>query len=159
LQASQTVEALDAIDAASIPGNFELLAREVRDAIERHKPQAGLDRLHTFVAKFVAEVAVKRGVLVGRDKPLHSVFGEYVKKLRAAGLIETDMAERILKSTISIFQAFNDVRNDASLAHPNPPLRYDEALLIYNNVCNAVRFVKAIESAGVRNPADEVVPQ
>ncbi len=56
------------------------------------------------------------------------------------------MTERILKSSISTMEAFNTVRNEGSLAHDNPTLNYDESLLIFNHVCNAVRFIKALES-------------
>src|SRR5437773_12493758 len=73
-------------------------------------------------------------------------MGEYVKALRAAGLIESDMTERILKSSISIMEAFNWVRNDTSLAHDNPTLNYDESLLIFNHVCSSIRFIRALES-------------
>ena len=55
------------------------------------------------------------------------------------------MSERILKSSISAMEAFNKVRNNESLAHDNPTLNYDEALLIFNHVCSAVRFIRALE--------------
>jgi hypothetical protein len=142
------VEALDAIVPEGDERGFEVLARSVRDAIERNEPEAGLDRLHTYVTKLVRTLAEKRGLTVGREKPLHSIFGEYVKTLRAAGLIESEMAERILKSSISATEAFNRVRNEASLAHDNPTLNYDESLLIFNYVCSAIRFIRALEKRG-----------
>jgi hypothetical protein len=152
LSASSPVDVLDAITAAGLPADFELLAQEVRDAIGKNKPEAGLDRLHAFVTTFLRTMAAMRGIAPDKGKPLHSIFGEYVKALRAAMLIESEMAERILKSTISTLEAFNAVRNDSSLAHPNPTLCHEEALLIFNNVCNVVRFIKAIEaSANVRD--------
>ena len=57
------------------------------------------------------------GIAITRDKPLHSVFGEYVKALRDGSYLESAMTERILKSSISVLEAFNDVRNNKSLAH------------------------------------------
>ena len=105
-----------------------------------------LDRLHTFITKLVRTFSERRGIAVDRDKPLHSIFGEYVKALRAAGLIESDMTERILKSSISIMEAFSWVRNDTSLAHDNPTLNYDESPLIFNHVCSSIRFIRALES-------------
>ena len=38
---------------------------------------------------------------------------------------ESEMADRILKSSISIFEPFNDVRNNRSLARDNPILNYE----------------------------------
>jgi len=146
LQQSVPVEALDAITAEATEPGFEVLASAVRDSIEKNEPEAGLDRLHTFVTKLIRTLAEKRGIAIDRGKPLHSIFGEYVKALRNAGLVESEMTERILKSSISTMEAFNRVRNDQSLAHDNSTLNYDESLLIFNHVCSAIRFIKALEA-------------
>ena len=37
------------------------------------------------------------------------------------------------------------MRNNQSLAHDNPILNYDEALLIFNHVASSIRFIKALE--------------
>ncbi len=154
---SAPVDALDAITPEGSERSFEVLARAVRESIEKKEPEAGLDRLHTFVTKLVRTLSAKRGIAIDRDKPLHSIFGEYVKALRGAGLIESDMTERILKSSISTMEAFNRVRNDTSLAHDNPTLSYDESLLIFNHVCSSIRFIRALEARGqlLRSDAPE----
>jgi hypothetical protein len=74
------------------------------------------------------------------------VFGEYVRALRDGGHLESVMTERILKSSISVLVAFNDVRNHKSLAHDNPILNYEESLLIFNHIAASVRFVKLLEA-------------
>jgi Abortive infection C-terminus len=130
--------------------DFDLLARAVRDAIDRNEPQTGLDRLHAFVVRYVRTLCEKRGLTVDRSKPLHSLFGEYVRKLRDAGLIESEMTERILKSSISVLEAFSAVRNDRSLAHANPLLNYDESLLIFSHVTGSIKFIRALEERSDR---------
>jgi len=52
---------------------------------------------------------------------------------------------RVLKSSISVMEAFNRVRNEQSLAHDNPILNYDESLLIFNHVASAIRFMETLE--------------
>lgn len=146
LEQGSEVADVDALTAAGESSDFETLAKAVRDAIDRKELVAGLDRLHTFTVKYVRTIALQRGVDVPRDKPLHSAFGEYVKRLRDGGHIESEMTLRILKSSISVLEAFNDVRNDRSLAHDNKLLGYDEAVLIFNNVAASVRFLKSLES-------------
>ena len=148
---SAPVDALDAITPEGTERGFEVLARAVRDSIEKNEPETGLDRLHTFVTKLIRTFAEKRGVVIDRNKPLHSIFGEYVKALRRESLIESEMSERILKSSISTMEAFNRVRNEESLAHDNPTLSYDESLLIFNHVCSAIRFIKALEGRSNRD--------
>jgi Abortive infection C-terminus len=139
------LDGLEAFPAEDEP-DFEVLAGQVRDVIEKNQPEAGLDRLHTFTVKFVRSLCRARGIEVGRDKPLHSIFGEYVKKLNEAGQVESHMGLRILKSSISVLEAFNDVRNEQSLAHDNPILSRDESLLIFNHVAATTRFLRDLEA-------------
>jgi hypothetical protein len=136
---------------------FERLANSVRESIEKNDPEAGLDRLHTFAIKFTRSLCQKHGITTERDKPLHSIFGEYVKKLKKSDLIESPMTERILKSTISTLDAFNQVRNERSLAHDNPVLNRNESLLIFNHVTSAIRFVWTLEQS-ISRPTDGDIP-
>lgn len=55
------------------------------------------------------------------------------------------MTERILKSSISVFEAFNSVRNEQSFAHDNPILNYNESVLIFNYVLSTIKFIESIE--------------
>jgi hypothetical protein len=139
------VSELDALTAVTSEPDFEAVAKGVREAIEKNNPESGLDRLHTFVIKYVRSLCSQRGITITRDKALHSLFGEYVKRLRDGGYLESEMTERILKSSISALEAFNHVRNDQSLAHDNPVLNYDEALLIFNHVAGLIRFLRSLE--------------
>jgi hypothetical protein len=141
----QPVPELEALAAMSDEKDFETVARAVRDAIGKNEPETGLDRLHTFVIKYVRTLCNERGLVVTRAKPLHSLFGEYVKSVQGGGLIESEMTLRILKSSISTLEAFNDVRNNRSLAHDNPILNYDEALLIFNHVASSVKFLSSLQ--------------
>jgi len=141
----QPVAELDALSATTDERDFEVVAEHIREAIEKNQPEGALDRLHTFVIKFVRIACNFHGIEVNRDKPLHSLFGEYVKALRKGGYLESAMTDRILKSSISVLDAFNDVRNNKSLAHDNPILNYEESLLIFNHVAASVRFLKAVE--------------
>lgn len=72
-------------------------------------------------------------------------MGEYIKAKR--GILESNMSERILKSNISILEAFNDVRNNQSLAHDNIVLNKIESKFIFNSVVNAIKFLRAVEEA------------
>lgn len=149
---SSAVPEIDAISAISDERDFEIVAKAVKETIERDQPEQGLDRLHTFVIKFVRTLCVRHKVEVTREKPLHSLFGEYVKKLRESGQIESEMTIRILKSSISVLEAFNDVRNNQSLAHDNQILRYEEAVLIFNHVASSIRFLRSLEQGRDSSP-------
>jgi hypothetical protein len=55
------------------------------------------------------------------------------------------MTERILKSSISVMEAFNRVRNEQSFAHDNNVLNYAESMLIFGHVTSSIRFIKTLE--------------
>ena len=144
------VSEAESLRATTNDRDFEVVAEHIRQAIEKQQPEGALDRLHTFTIKFIRNICITYEIDTNRDKPLHSLFGEYIKALRGAGLIESDMTERILKSSISVLDAFNDVRNNKSLAHDNPILNYEESLLIFNHVAASIRFIREIEEKNRR---------
>lgn len=125
--------------------DFEAVAIAVRDAIEQGKPAVGLDRLHTFATKYLRSLCEKAGISVDRNKALHALMGEYRRYLHDDGKLESVMTGKILKAAAQLFQDFNDVRNDQSLAHDNPILNHDEALLIFNTVTSCIRFLREME--------------
>lgn len=148
LKASAPVPDIDAVEPNTADRDFEALARSVRESINQNEPEIGLDRLHTFVTKYFRVLCKKHGITTEWEKPLHSLVGEYVKYLKKDGLIESEMTERILKSSISVMEAFNKVRNQHSFAHDNDILNYNESLLIFGHVTSSLRFIEAIENTG-----------
>lgn len=145
LKESAPVPDISVIQPNAEEKGFEALAKAVREAIEKNEPEAGLDRLHTYLVKYFRNLCAKHGVTASKEKPLHSLVGEYIKAIKAKGLIESEITERILKSTISVMEAFNKIRNDHSFAHDNAVLNYHESLLIYGHVTSSIRFIETIE--------------
>jgi len=145
LSQSASVTEIDAITPNTADKDFAILAKSIKDAIDKNTPETGIDRLHTFVIKYMRALCQKHGIPTDKDKPLHSLVGEYVKQLKEKGYIESEMTERILKSSISTLEAFNRVRNNQSFAHDNQVLNYDESLFIFNHISSAIRFIEALE--------------
>ncbi|MBI4871808.1 MAG: abortive infection family protein [Candidatus Riflebacteria bacterium] len=155
-----TLPAAPDVDALSetISGTeFVALISSVRSALSRNQPAEALDRLHTLVLKFMRGLSCSHGLPVDRDRPLHNLIGGYVKHLRKNSLLESKMTEHILKSAITVFDAFNLVRNERSFAHDNDVLNYDESLLIVDHVISTVRFISAVETR-VRQSVSVPVP-
>jgi Abortive infection C-terminus len=170
LQAAAPQTDLEALTEAASSTADELLLRHIREALQKDAPQGVVDRLHTFMVAYVRRLCDKHNIEIrhpnGDTKPLHSLFGEYVRWLRSAGHIESEMSDRILRSSISILDAFNEVRNSRSLAHDNPVLESDEAMLIINHISSLVRYINAIEqrleaskNATASPPLDEWPPE
>jgi Abortive infection C-terminus len=146
---------IEAIRPNSNDKDFGFLAQSIKESIGKNQPEQALDRLHTFVIKYLRELCISHGIAFDKETPLHSLFGLYLKFLHNNRLIESLMSERILKSSISVFDAFNDVRNNQSFAHDNPILNKNEAVLIFNDISNTLRFVESIERRITENKQSE----
>lgn len=139
-------EHIEAIEMDSEEQDFSILSESIKESINKNQPEAALDRLHTFVVKFIRQLCDKHNIKYDKQKPLHSFYGEYVKYLKSNNLIDSEMTLRILKTSISIMESFNKVRNDKSLAHDNEILNYNESMLIFKNIANIINFIKEIET-------------
>lgn len=117
----------------------ELVAAIARDAsVGAHA--AALDRLHTYCCKRFAHLLDVEGLTCTREEPLHSRVGKYVKHVAGSEALRP-ITSQILKNSIGVLQAFNDVRNNASLAHDNELVEASEARLIMDSVLATMRFV------------------
>lgn len=154
LKQGSIVENADALKPNSDDRDFAVLAKSIRESLARNEPQVAIDRLHTFCMKYARTLCTKHDLTYVQDEPLNAIFGKYVKHLEKQGMVESGTAIFILKSTIGTLSNFNDVRNTKSLAHDNPILNYQEALLIFNNIANTIKFVEYIEGANVTKTPD-----
>lgn len=147
--AARLAQAKPVPDVEAISGDtedFELVAKAARECFDKNEPEQGLDRLHTFLVKFLRRLCEEHGIPRDRSVPAGGLMGAYVKEVKAQGLLTSKMSEHILNSATAIFGQFDHVRNNHTLAHDNPVLSYDEALLIASNVASTVRFIKSAEA-------------
>jgi hypothetical protein len=57
-----------------------------------------------------------------------------------------EVTAQIIKNAIGVFDKFNRVRNNQSLAHDNELLDPAEARFIYDSITAILRFVKSVEA-------------
>jgi Abortive infection C-terminus len=122
----------------------ELVAAIERD-IGANRPVAVLDRLHTYCMKKFSHLLDIRGITWDHKEPLQNRVGKYVKALSHERQLR-DVTSQIIKSAIGIFDKFNHVRNNESLAHDNELLDQAEARFNYDAITAFLRFVKSIEA-------------
>lgn len=122
----------------------ELIGAIERD-IQADKPQVALDRLHTYCMK-------RFGHLIGNYNPgaplgdtLNARAGQYFNELKRQAKDFHPISFSIMKSAVLIFDQFNDVRNNRSLAHDNRLVSKSEARFVFESVCNILRFIKSTE--------------
>lgn len=125
--------------------NFQKLKKIISDLIENNKPDEAVDRIHTYMVFYLRKLLDKYGVNSSQNTPLHALMGSYKNKLMQEKVIDSGMTEEILKSSISILEKYNHVRNNQSLAHANDLLNYNESLLIFKVVSSTIEFIESIE--------------
>ncbi len=157
LKQKSIVEHIDAIQPNTDDRDFKLLAKSKRESIEKNEPEAALDRLHTFTFRYIRELCEKHSVEFNKSDSLNAVFGKYVKLLIDNKYIESPMAVKILRYSINIIEAFNDIRNNRSFAHDNPILNYNESILIFSNVSNTIKYIESIETRIIKPKEQEQV--
>ncbi len=122
---------------------YELVNAIERD-IRADKPQAALDRLHLFCMKRFRHLLTAREISISKDEPLNSLVGKYGKALKSDGNY-SEMSLVFIRYSIAVFEKFNGIRNNHSLAHDNELLSVDEAKFIFDAVSAVLRFIKRID--------------
>lgn len=135
----------DALEQFKPDETLEELISAIERDIQANKPAAALDRLHTYCMKKFSHLLDERGISCNRNDPLHSRVGKYVKALEHEHQLR-GISKRILKSSISIFEEYNDVRNNQSFAHDNDLVDKGEARFIFDAITSILRFVKTAEA-------------
>jgi len=150
IEGSSTLARTDAIDRYVVDQTLDELIASIERDISADRPEAALDRLHTYCSKKFGHLLDKRGIIWSRDEPLHSRVGKYVKTVNQEQALQ-EMTQQILKNAIGIFDKFNHVRNNQSLAHDNELLRRAEARFIFDSVSAVLRFVKSVDTVRFGN--------
>lgn len=146
LQGDGGVASTDAIEKFTQNETLDELVSAIQRDIGANKPQAALDRLHTYCMKKFGHLIELRGGRYERDEPLHSRAGKYIKQLEAENHLQS-ISLRIMKSSISIFDEFNSIRNNKSFAHDNEIVGLHEARFIFDGISNILRFIRALEAS------------
>ena len=146
LQGGGGLASTDAIDKFTRDETLDELVAAIQRDITANKPQAALDRLHTYCMKKFAHLLTQHGSSVEKDEPLHSRAGRYAKIMDAAGLLQP-ISMRIMKTSISVFEDFNAIRNNKSFAHDNDLVGLHEARFIFDAISNVLRFIRSLEAS------------
>jgi hypothetical protein len=145
LESGGAIPRTDAIDRFARDQTLDELVASIERDIGANRPAAALDRLHTYCMKKFGHLLGVREIAWERAEPLHSRVGKYVKALSQERDLR-DVTAQIIKNAIAVFDKFNHVRNNQSLAHDNELLDPAEARFIYDSITAILRFVKTIEA-------------
>ncbi len=134
-----------ALDRYTRDRTLDELISDIERDLQANKPEAAMDHLHTYCMKKLAHLLQTRGIECNHNDPLHSRFGRYRQEL----LRERELSkftDRALKSAISLFEGYNEVRNFQSFAHDNTILEPSEARYIFDVISALLIFLRAVEA-------------
>jgi len=135
----------DALDRYIVERTLDELIADLERTIAANKPEAALDHLHTYCMKKFAHLLSERGIECGPSEPLNARFGKYRNALNAEKSLH-GLSDHAMKNAVAMFEKFNDIRNNRSLAHDREILAHAEARYVYDVVCALLRFVKTLEA-------------
>ena len=146
IEGGGAVPRTDALDFFKQNETLEELIAAIERDIGVNKPAAALDRLHTYCMKKFAYLLDERAISWDRKDPLHSRVGKYMRVLDQERELR-EITRRIAKSSISVFEQFNDIRNNKSFAHDNDLIDQAEARFIFDAISAFLRFLKSVETS------------
>ncbi|MCI1589806.1 abortive infection family protein [Heyndrickxia oleronia] len=129
---------------------LQTLIEDINNSLARNKPTLVLDRLHTFATKLLRQACIDNNINVedgkGNYLPLHSLAGMLKKKYEKDEIFESTFTLRALQNSISLFDSYNDIRNDKSYAHDNDILDSVEADFVVKAMANVITFIDKVEN-------------
>ena len=88
----------------------------------------------------------ERAISWDHKDPLHGRVGKYMRALEQERELR-EITRRIVKISISVFEQFNDIRNNSSFAHDNDLVDQNEARFIFDAISAFLRFLKNVETS------------
>lgn len=119
------------------------LIDNINESIASGKPVFALDRLHVLMQKYIKGLCLKHNINFDDDDRLDELFKKYVNTIKV--YLDSKMTLSVLKSNISLFSQYNNVRNNHTYAHDNNVLGDIESELIFNNIVNVKNFIDDLE--------------
>lgn len=140
-------------ESSVVSGDFSLtitsavVERAISDAevlIRENGATSGIDRIHTTLHGYLFAVCDQAGIAHDSNANITALFGLLRQKhhgFQPNGHRSNDVTT-VLRALASIIDAMNPVRNQASVAHPNPILLdEDEAWLVINAARTFLHYV------------------
>jgi hypothetical protein len=146
LEGSEQEIDLGVVEKFSDDPTLAELVKAIERDIQANAPHTALDRLHTYTMKKFADLLRGEGIEVAPKDSLHGRAGRYINGLRRTGTIGA-VSDQIANSAIKIFEQFNYVRNNHSLAHDNQLLSLAEGRYVFESILSLLRFIKSLDEA------------
>ena len=129
---------------------LKMLNYDIERSLNHNMPELVLDRLHTFITGFLRQVCLNHSISIVNEQKknltLHSLMGALKKYYEKESLFQSSFTLCALTNSISLFDKFNEIRNNQSYAHYNNILNKLEAEYTIKTIVNLINFIDQIEN-------------
>lgn len=106
--------------------------KDAKTLLSTQGATSAVDRVHTVLHGYLKQVCKSSGIVYAEDATLNQLIN-LLKTNHPVLILKNECMNSILKSMGNILDKLNYLRNNSSLAHPNPVLiESDEAILFIN---------------------------
>jgi len=136
------------VETPNLAKTTDLLWRAIDDAkdlLRENGPISAVDRVHTAMHGYLKVICDLADIAYGSDPTIEFLFGlvrEQHPDFKDLGKRSANV-QTILRSFAKVLTAVNDIRNNASLAHPKELLEQDEAMLTINTAWTILHYLNA----------------
>ena len=134
--------------------NLQTLNKDIQEKLAQNQPELALDRLHTYATRYLRKLCEKYQIPTtkpnGENLPLQSLMGGLVRKYEEKNEEKNFLSEfsiTALRSNISVFERYNNIRNNYSYAHDNEILNKNDAQLAITTIINLLNCIDNIENS------------
>ena len=126
----------------------EVVERALHDAeilLTQAGPASAIDRAHTAIHGYVRYVCSEAHIELPPDASIGKALAALKRQHPAFAVAPTreDAVTKSVRALANIVDSLNDIRNNATLAHPNEALDRPEAMLMINSARTLLHYVDA----------------
>jgi hypothetical protein len=141
-----TSENIQSVPPPKLEITSEVVEAALRDAemlIRSSGPANALDRVHTALHGYLEAICKRAGIVVKEDADITTLFARIRDEHPALKVTDPQtqkMRVSILRGMAQIIDVLNPVRNEKTLAHPNPLLDEADAMLAINSIRTILHY-------------------
>ena len=118
----------------------KMIIENIEICIKNNNMCMAIDRLHTLFSGYIKYMCNKNKIET-TNKPLESLYSEYLNKLYLDKKLPEGISKTILSSSKKIMKDFDNVRNNMSPAHFNDIISDTEAEFLCIHIINLLNFL------------------
>jgi hypothetical protein len=141
---TERVSSVSAPKPAITSATVEAALRDAETLIHTSGAPNALDRVHTAFHGWLERVCEEADIPVNEDAPITTLFAQIRSKhpkLKISDAQADQMMVQVTRGLAQVVDALNPIRNNKTLAHPNPLLDEAEAMLAVNAIRTMLHYL------------------